>query len=163
MAHGGSFTTFEEREWDFMNRSLRIVVAEDEPAMRKYLQETLTVLGHQVVSLAEAGRELVQQCLSLNPDLVITDIRMPDMDGLAAAAIYAKELVPIIIVSAHHDADLIERAEKNHRVPGHTTGSEQPPPGPRGSQVHRTRQGDPHEANRPGRTRRLSAPAETRQ
>lgn len=100
-----------------MNKSLRISVAEDEPLMRKYLQETLTVLGHQVVSLSESGRDLVQQCLSLNPDLVITDIRMPDMDGLdAAAAIYAKELVPIIVVSAYHDADLIERAEKNHIV-----------------------------------------------
>lgn len=100
-----------------MNRSLRISVAEDEPVMRKYLQETLTVLGHQVVSTAETGRELVEQCLSLTPDLVITDIRMPDMDGLdAAAAIYAKELVPIIVVSAHHDPELIERAEKNHVI-----------------------------------------------
>lgn len=100
-----------------MNRSLRIAVAEDEPLMRKYLQETLTVLGHQVVALAETGRELVQQCLALNPDLVITDVRMPDMDGLdAAAAIYAKDLVPIIVVSAYHDPELIERAEKNHII-----------------------------------------------
>lgn len=100
-----------------MNRSLRIAVADDEPLMRKYLNETLTVLGHQVVSTAQTGAELVEQCLSLNPDLVITDVRMPDMDGLdAAAAIYAKDLVPIIVVSAYHDPDLIERAEKNHVI-----------------------------------------------
>ena len=98
-----------------MNRSLRIVVADDELFMRTYLHETLALLGHQVVALAETGRELVEHCFSLTPDLVITDIRMPDMDGLdAAAAIYARELVPIIVVSAYHDPELIERAEKNH-------------------------------------------------
>ena len=100
-----------------MNRSLRIAVAEDEPLMRKYLEETLTVLGHQVVLMAKTGKELVQQYASVRPDLVITDVRMPDMDGLdAAAAIYASDLVPIIVVSAHHDQELIERAENNHVV-----------------------------------------------
>lgn len=100
-----------------MNRSLRIAVAEDEPLMRTYLQETLTMLGHQVVLLAKTGRELVQEYQSHKPDLIITDIRMADMDGLdAAAAIYAHELLPIIVVSAHHDAELIERAERNHVI-----------------------------------------------
>ena len=100
-----------------MNRSLRIAVADDEPLMRKYLEETLTELGHQVVLLAKTGRELVDQYLSVKPDLVITDVRMPDMDGLdAAAAIYAHDLVPIIVVSAYHDPELIERAEKNHVI-----------------------------------------------
>lgn len=98
-----------------MNRSLRVAVAEDEPLMRKYLEETLTVLGHQVVLMAKTGKELVAQFVSARPDLVITDVRMPDMDGLdAAAAIYATELVPIIVVSAHHDPELVERAENNH-------------------------------------------------
>jgi response regulator NasT len=100
-----------------MTTSLRIAVADDEALMRKYLQETLTLMGHQVVSLASNGRELVEHCLSLKPNLVITDIRMPDMDGLdAAASIYAKELVPIIVVSAYHDPDLIERAQSSHVI-----------------------------------------------
>ena len=100
-----------------MNQSLRIAVAEDEPLMRKYLEETLTVMGHKVVQLAKTGRELVDQFRTLKPDLIITDVRMPDMDGLdAAAAIYAHDLVPIIVVSAHHDPDLIERAENKHVI-----------------------------------------------
>jgi two-component system, response regulator PdtaR len=98
-----------------MNRSLRIAVAEDEDLMRKYLAETVTVMGHTVVALARNGRELIVGCKSHAPDLVITDIRMPDMDGLdAAAAIYANEPLPIIVVSGYHDPDLIERAERNH-------------------------------------------------
>jgi len=96
-----------------MNRSLRIAVAEDEGFMQKYLEETLTLLGHQVLCLARTGRELVQHCQTLRPDIVITDINLPEMDGLdAAREIYDQE--PIIIVTAYHDLDLIERAEENH-------------------------------------------------
>ena len=98
-----------------MNRSLRIAVAEDEGFMQKYLEETLTLLGHKVVCVAGTGRELVGHCQTLRPDLVITDINLPEMDGLdAAREIYAHEPVPIIIVTAYHDLELIERAEKNH-------------------------------------------------
>jgi response regulator NasT len=98
-----------------MIRSLRIAVAEDETCMQKYLQETLTLLGHQVVCLAGNGRELVEQCKTMRPDLVITDINLPERDGLdAAREIYAFEPMPIIIVTAFHDPELIERAESNH-------------------------------------------------
>ncbi len=49
------------------------------------------------------------------PDLVITDIKMPDMDGIdAASAVYAELPVAIILISAYHDADLIRRAEADH-------------------------------------------------
>jgi two-component system, response regulator PdtaR len=94
-----------------MNRSLRIAVADDEPVMQTYLTETLTSLGHQVVSRATTGRQLVEQCRALLPDLVISDIKMPDMDGLdAAAQIWSNEPVPIMVVSAYHEPALIERA-----------------------------------------------------
>jgi response regulator NasT len=98
-----------------MNRNLRIAVAEDEPIMRKYLEETLTLLGNEVLCLAATGRELVEKCRALRPDLVITDIRLPDGDGLEAAReIYQAEPVPIIVLSAFHESELIARAEKSH-------------------------------------------------
>jgi AmiR/NasT family two-component response regulator len=98
-----------------MNRSLRIALADDEPLMRKYLDETLTLQGYEVLPPARTGGELVEICKRHHPDLVITDISMPDQDGLEAArAIYETEPVPIIIISAYHDPDLIARAEKNH-------------------------------------------------
>jgi response regulator NasT len=100
-----------------MNRALRIAVAEDEPLTQKYLQETLTLLGHQVLCLVGTGRELVDQCKALRPDLVITDIRLPGMDGLdAAQEIYTDEPLPIIVISAFHDPELIARAERNHVI-----------------------------------------------
>ena len=98
-----------------MNRPLRIAVADDEPDMRDYFRKILPRLGHQVVAAAATGRELVEQCRETQPDLVITDIKMPDMDGIdAATAMYQERPVPVILVSAYHDPDLITRAEADH-------------------------------------------------
>jgi len=98
-----------------MTQALRIIVADDEPDMRDYFRKVLPRLGHQLVAAAENGRELLELCQSHRPDLVITDIKMPDMDGIDAAdAIYKSGPVPVILVSAYHHAELIERAEKDH-------------------------------------------------
>jgi response regulator NasT len=98
-----------------MGRSLRIAVADDEPDMQEYYREVLSRLGHVVVAVAETGRELVEKCRDQRPDLVITDIRMPEMDGLDAAALIDRDgPIPVILVSAHHDAEFIRRAEENH-------------------------------------------------
>ena len=98
-----------------MNLSLRIAVADDEPDMRDYFKKSLLRLGHQVVAVAKNGRELVELCKAQHPDLVISDIRMPDMDGIdAAVQIYRERPVPVILVSAYHDPELIARAESDH-------------------------------------------------
>jgi response regulator NasT len=98
-----------------MSQSLRVVVADDEEDMRDYFKKVLPRLGHQVVGVAATGRELVEQCRLAKPDLVITDIKMPEMDGIdAAVAIFRERPVPVILVSAYHDPELIARAEADH-------------------------------------------------
>jgi response regulator NasT len=98
-----------------MNQSLRIVVADDEPDMRDYFRKILPHLGHHVVAAAEDGHQLIEECQKQKPDLVITDIKMPDMDGIdAAEKIYQNKPIPIILVSAYHDGELIKRAESDH-------------------------------------------------
>ncbi|MCA9119601.1 MAG: response regulator [Planctomycetaceae bacterium] len=98
-----------------MELKLRIAVADDEPDMQEYFEKILPRLGHEVVSIAETGRQLVEHCDTLKPDLVITDIKMPDMDGIEAATeIYQRQAIPVIVVSAFHDKELIERAESDH-------------------------------------------------
>jgi len=98
-----------------MNHTLRIVVADDEADMRDYFRKMLPHLGHRLVAAAENGRDLVQLCMEKRPDLVITDIKMPDMDGIdAATEIYKSMALPVILVSAYHDAALIARAEADH-------------------------------------------------
>jgi response regulator NasT len=98
-----------------MKHPLRIVVADDEPDMRDYFRKMLPRLGHMVVAAVQTGPELVEQCRIHDPDLVMTDIQMPEQDGIdAARQIYQARPVPIILVSAHHDERLIERAEGEH-------------------------------------------------
>lgn len=98
-----------------MTGPLRIAVADDEADMRDWFERILPTLGHQVISVAENGKELVEHCRSLKPDMVITDIKMPDMDGIdASQAICAERPLPVILVSAYHDPELIRRAEANH-------------------------------------------------
>lgn len=95
--------------------SLRIAVADDESDMRDYLQETLAALGHRVVVAAADGAELLAACRELKPDLVITDIRMPRLDGIeASVALCVDQPIPVILVSAYHDDELIERAVRDH-------------------------------------------------
>ncbi|HZW30614.1 MAG TPA: response regulator [Isosphaeraceae bacterium] len=98
-----------------MSRSLKIAVADDERDMRDYFQEILPLLGHQVVAVAQTGRELVDLCTTTHPNLVITDIKMPDMDGIDAAGQICRHApVPVILVTAHHDPEFIRRAEADH-------------------------------------------------
>ena len=101
-----------------MNRimsPLRVAVADDERDTREFLQEALTRQGHEVVVAAESGKQLVECSLKARPDLIITDILMPDMDGIQAIEQIERERpVPAILVSAHHDAELIVRAGTGH-------------------------------------------------
>jgi AmiR/NasT family two-component response regulator len=100
-----------------MTRPLRIAVADDEPDVRDYFQRILPRLGHQLVAVTQTGRELVEQCRAVRPDLVITDIKMPDMDGIdAAAEICRDEPVPVILVSAYHHPQLFERAKGEQHI-----------------------------------------------
>jgi response regulator NasT len=98
-----------------MDRALRIAVADDERDMRDFFREFLPPLGHTVVGTAATGAELVALCRAEKPDLVITDIKMPDMDGIDAAADICRDTpVPVILVSAFHERELLERAEAEH-------------------------------------------------
>jgi AmiR/NasT family two-component response regulator len=95
-----------------MTQSLRIVVADDEPDMRDYFRKILPRLGHNVVGAAATGEELIVLCREHRPDLVITDIKMPYVDGIdAAVKLYEEMPIPVILVSAYSDEQLIERAE----------------------------------------------------
>jgi two-component system, response regulator PdtaR len=98
-----------------MTPALRIAVADDEPRMRDYYQDTLPLLGHRVTCAAPTGQDLVRCCRDARPDLVITDIKMPDMDGIdAIVELGREEPIPAILVSAYHDPELFERTKEGH-------------------------------------------------
>jgi response regulator NasT len=95
-----------------MPAGLNIAIADDEPLIRRFFEDVLPDLGHTVVASAENGRQLVELCRQTQPDLVITDIKMPELDGIdAAIEIIRERPVPVLLVSAFHDDDLSARAE----------------------------------------------------
>jgi response regulator NasT len=100
-----------------MTQGLRISIADDEPDMRDFLVRMLPRCGHEVVSAASTGQQLIVHCQQFQPDLVITDIKMPGLDGIEASSlIYRDRPVPVILVSAYHDQALIERAQADHVI-----------------------------------------------
>ena len=68
-----------------MPRRPRVLIAEDEALIRLDLAEMLEEEGYDVVGQAEDGEKAVALAEELRPDLVILDIKMPRLDGLAAA------------------------------------------------------------------------------
>lgn len=98
-----------------MIQTLRIAIADDDTEARRTLTAMLISLGHEVVFAGGTGRELVRHCLEKTPDVVLTDIDMPDMDGLdAALAIYEGSPAPVILLTGFCTPELVERAEQNH-------------------------------------------------
>jgi len=96
-------------------KPLRIAVAEDDRDTRDYLKEVLLRLGHQVVAVAETGQQLAEFCRNMKPDLVITDIRMPGLDGIEVSALMNRDrATPFILVSAHHEEDILTRLADHH-------------------------------------------------
>jgi len=94
---------------------LRVALAEDERDIREYLEEALRRQGHEVVVSAGSGKEVLALAREARPDLLLTDIKMPDLDGIDLAAELNRErAVPVILVSGHHDADLVRRAAADH-------------------------------------------------
>jgi two-component system, response regulator PdtaR len=92
--------------------SRRVLIAEDEALIRLDLREMLVEEGYDVVGEAGDGETAVHLAEQLRPDLVILDIKMPIMDGLAAAERIAGErMAPVVILTAFSQRDLVARAK----------------------------------------------------
>jgi response regulator NasT len=89
----------------------RVLIAEDEALIRLDLAEMLVEEGYDVVGEAGDGETAVRLAEDLSPDLVILDIKMPIMDGLAAAErIAGAKIAPVVILTAFSQRELVERA-----------------------------------------------------
>ena len=91
----------------------RILIADDEPLIRLDLREMLTSLGYAVVGEASDGATAVQLAREQQPDLVLMDIKMPELDGLEAARILtAENIAPVVLLTAYSQKELVERAQQ---------------------------------------------------
>ncbi|HEU0256808.1 MAG TPA: response regulator [Microbacteriaceae bacterium] len=89
----------------------RVVVAEDESLIRLDIVEILRDNGFEVVGEAGDGETALALATELRPDLVVMDVRMPKMDGIAAAKKLSEDHVaPVVLLTAFSQKDLVERA-----------------------------------------------------
>jgi AmiR/NasT family two-component response regulator len=93
------------------NARPRVVIAEDEALIRLDLAEMLTEAGYDVVAQAGDGEQAVTLTMEHRPDLVVMDVKMPRLDGIAAASqIAAERVAPVVMLTAFSQRELVERA-----------------------------------------------------
>lgn len=96
-------------------RVARIVVADDHDLARAGVRSLLSgERGLQVVGEASSGREALAVCRQTRPDLVLMDVRMPDMDGLAVTRAIKREAstISVILFTMYENADYLVEALK---------------------------------------------------
>ncbi|MBP2655747.1 MAG: pdtaR [Firmicutes bacterium] len=93
-------------------QALRIVIADNESIIRMDLRELLEEAGHSVVGEASDGIRAIELVRKHKPDLVIMDIKMPEMDGIAAAkVISAEKISPVLLLTAFSQKEIVEKAK----------------------------------------------------
>ena len=91
----------------------RVVVAEDESLIRLDIVEILRDNGFDVVGEAADGATAVALATELRPDLVVMDVKMPQLDGISAAEQLAKNhIAPVVLLTAFSQKELVERASE---------------------------------------------------
>ena len=91
----------------------RVVVAEDESLIRLDIVEILRDNGFEVVGEAGDGETAVALAMELRPDLVIMDVKMPQLDGISAAErINKAHIAPVVLLTAFSQKELVERASE---------------------------------------------------
>ena len=90
----------------------RVVIADDDVITRLDIKEALEFQGYEVVGEATDGIDAVELCSSLEPDVVLLDVKMPVMDGLTAAKLISesKKGIAIIMMTAYNDKQFVEKA-----------------------------------------------------
>lgn len=89
---------------------LRVIVAEDESIIRLDIVETLTENGFDVVAEADNGEDAVRLARELKPNLLVMDVKMPKMDGISAAEEISRLGIPVVLLTAFSQAELVQRA-----------------------------------------------------
>ncbi len=92
--------------------AIRVLVVDDHPMVREGLRSMLAGDGVEVVAEAGSGAEAVRLAVEQVPDVVLLDLELPDMDGLAVLRLIRETdaRLPVLVVTMHQDAGLVRRA-----------------------------------------------------
>jgi response regulator NasT len=90
---------------------MRVLIAEDEALIRMDMREMLVEEGHEVVGEARDGAEAIELARAVRPEVIFMDVKMPGMDGIAAAAVIgAERIAPVVMVTAFSQSRYVEEA-----------------------------------------------------
>ena len=95
------------------NNKTRILIADDEALIRQDLKEILNEAGYDVVAEAKDGHHALELAKLTVPDMMILDIKMPNINGLEAAEeiqVALNKRIPAIILTAYNQPELIQKA-----------------------------------------------------
>lgn len=94
---------------------MRIVIADDHSLFRDGLRSLLLAQGHEVVGEAKNGREAIELARTLQPDLVLMDLQMPELDGIGATKLIAAEMpeMKVVILTASEEESKLFDAIKS--------------------------------------------------
>jgi response regulator NasT len=91
----------------------RVLIVDDEPVIRLDLKAMLEAMGHTVVGEADNGEDALQLARTLQPDLVIADIMMPEVDGIELSRRLAQErIAPVLVLTAYSEPEMIMGADR---------------------------------------------------
>jgi len=94
-------------------KAYRVLIVDDEPVIRLDLRTMLEAMGHEVVGEADNGADALQLARTLQPDLVIADIMMPEMDGIELSRRLAKErIAPVLVLTAYSEPEMVMGADR---------------------------------------------------
>ncbi|MEO0060497.1 MAG: hypothetical protein RL343_115 [Actinomycetota bacterium] len=89
-----------------------VIVAEDESLIRMDIVETLIEHGFDVIAEASDGEQAVALVNEHKPDLLVMDIKMPNLDGISAAEKLIDSKTPIVLLTAFSQKELVDRASE---------------------------------------------------
>jgi AmiR/NasT family two-component response regulator len=94
-------------------KAYRVLIVDDEPVIRLDLRTMLEAMGHEVVGEADNGADALQLARTLQPDLVIADLMMPEMDGIELSRRLAKErIAPVLVLTAYSEPEMVMGADR---------------------------------------------------
>lgn len=92
-------------------KAYQVLIAEDDTVVAMVLKTQLRLAGYYVAGHASNGQEAVELATTENPDVILMDIQMPEVDGLEATRLIQEKCpCPVVLLSSHEEEEFIERA-----------------------------------------------------
>lgn len=95
------------------NETIRVLVAEDDFLVRAEVLRVLKNKSYEIIGQAANGKEALEMASTLNPDVILMDIKMPEMSGLEATRLIQEQCpTPVVVLTAHESKELIKEASE---------------------------------------------------